>query len=47
MCKFYPNKSYEEVKGEFWPILLTGLGIGAISWIVDGIFEPYFEFGNK
>ena len=41
------QKELEETKGEFWPILLTGLGIGAISWIVDGSFEPYFEFGNK
>ncbi|MGX2972540.1 hypothetical protein [Helicobacter sp. T3_23-1059] len=41
------KQELEEVKGEFCPILLTGLGIGAISWIVDGSFEPYFEFGNK
>ena len=41
------QKELEETQGEFWPILLTGLGIGVISWIVDGSFEPYVEFGNR
>ena len=41
------QKELEETQGEFWPIFLTGLGIGVISWIVDGSFEPYVEFGNR
>ena len=41
------QEELKETKGEFWPIFFTGLGIGAISWIVDGSFEPYFESSNK
>ena len=41
------QEELKETKGEFWPIFFTGLGIGVVSWIVDGSFEPYFESSNK